>query len=74
MQDLSWHRGTSTGAHYTDVTGNVEFKAIITKTDRRTWYLATWTFGLMLTGSEHRTLAEAKAKADITYRNVEVAA
>jgi hypothetical protein len=72
MQNLSWHRRSTTGEHFTDVTGNVEFKASVTRGMSGGWYLHTQTFGQTLTGSQHHTLAEAKAQADVVYRNVEV--
>ena len=42
MQDLQWHRNPRTGAHSTDVTGNVEFTATVTRNAvGGGWYLYT---------------------------------
>jgi hypothetical protein len=50
------------GAYYTDRVGLYEFEATIDRIAAG-WYLRTYTFGGLLSATEHRTLAAAKAAA-----------
>jgi hypothetical protein len=72
MQDLTFHRDRP-GYYLTDTVGNVEFTATIRR-EAGVWALATYVCDRRLSNSDHRTLAEARAEANLTFRTVEVSA
>lgn len=73
MYDLTFHR-VSTGAYVAAPTDSAtEFVGSARKIGR-TWWAEARTFDLLLISLEFKTLAEAKARLQETYRTVEPAA